>query len=158
MGKIHRLPSAEDAERQASEWLARLQADDATAEDRERFVAWRDAHPLHAKAYDELSATWKELLAAGPLVRAVNFGQVMNAAATPPARRRWVALAAAAAVAAAAVISGWNYYLQKEDTGFQTAVGEQAQVALPDGSSFDLNTNSRIYVQYSPSTREIGRA
>ena len=155
MGKIHRLPSAEDAERQASEWLARLQADDATAEDRERFVAWRDAHPLHAKAYDELSATWKELLAAGPLVRAVNFGQVMNAAATPPARRRWVALAAAAAVAAAAVISGWNYYLQKEDTGFQTAVGEQAQVALPDGSSFDLNTNSRIYVQYSPSTRVI---
>ena len=155
MGKIHRLPSAEEAERQASEWLARLQADDATAEDRERFVAWRDAHPLHAKAYDELSATWKELLAAGPLVRAVNFGQVMNAAAKPPSRRRWVALAAAAGVTALALIGGWNYYLQKEDTGFQTAVGEQAQVALPDGSSFDLNTNSRIHVQYSPSTRVI---
>ena len=155
MGKIHRLPSAEQAEREASEWLARLQADDATADDRARFVAWREAHPLNAKAYDELSATWKELLSAGPLVRAVNFGQVMNAAATPPARRRWVTLAAAAGVGALALIAGWNYYLQKEDTGFQTAVGEQAQVALPDGSSFDLNTNSRIRVQYSPSIRVV---
>jgi transmembrane sensor len=155
MGKIHRLPSAEEAERQASEWLARLQADDVTAEDRERFANWREAHPLHAKAYDELSATWKELVSAGPLVRAVNFGQVMNAAARPPARRRWMPLAAAAAVAAVALIGGLDYYWQKEDTGFQTAVGEQAQVALPDGSSFDLNTNSRIRVQYSPSTRVI---
>ncbi len=155
MGKIHRLPSAEDAEREASEWLARLQADDATAEDRARFNAWRDAHPRHAKAYEELSATWKELLSTGPLVRAVNFGQVMNAAARPPARRRWMALATAAGLSALALIGGWNYYLQKEDTGYQTAVGEQAEVALPDGSSFDLNTNSRIRVQYSPSTRVI---
>ena len=156
MGEIHRLPRAEEAEREASEWLARLQADDVTVDDRARFAVWREAHPLNAKAYDELSATWEELVSAGPLVRAVNFGQVMNAAATPPARRRrWVALAAAAGVGVLAVIGAWNYYLQKEDTGFQTAVGEQAQVALPDGSSFDLNTNSRIRVQYSPSTRVI---
>ena len=155
MGEVHRLPSVEQAEREASEWLARLQADDASDEDRARFAAWREAHPIHAKAYDDLSATWKELVSAGPLVRAVNFGQVMNAAATPPARRRWVALAAAAAVGAAALVGAWSHYFQKEDTGFQTAVGEQAQVALPDGSAFDLNTNSRIRVQYSPSTRVV---
>ena len=156
MGEIHRLPSAEEAEREASEWLARLQADDATADDHARFAAWREAHPLNAKTYDELSATWRELVSAGPLVRAVNFGQVMNAATTPPARRRrWVALAAAAGIGALTLFGAWNYYLQREETGFQTAVGEQAQVALPDGSSFDLNTNSRIRVQYSPHTRVI---
>jgi transmembrane sensor len=156
MGEIHRMPSAEDAEREASEWLARLQADDVTAEDRARFAAWRDAHSLNAKAYEELGATWQELVQAGPLVRAVSFGQVMNAAATPPARRRrWVGLAAAAAVAAVAVLGAWNFYWQKEEAGFQTAVGEQAQVALPDGSSFDLNTNSRVWVDYSLHTRVI---
>ena len=156
MGEIHRLPSADEAEREASEWVARLQADDVTADDRARFAAWREAHPLNAKAYDELSTTWRELLSTGPLVRAVNFGQVMNAAATPPVRRRrWVALAAAAGVGALTLFGAWNYYLQHEDTGFQTAVGEQANVALPDGSSFDLNTNSRIRVQYSTHTRVI---
>jgi transmembrane sensor len=156
MGEIHRMPSAEDAEREASEWIARLQAEDATAEDRARFVDWRDAHSRNAKAYEELSVTWRELLQAGPLVRAVNFGQVMNAAATPPVRRRrWVALAAAAVIATAVGLGTWNFYRQKEETGFQTAVGEQAQVALPDGSSFDLNTNSRVRVDYSPKTRVI---
>ena len=154
MGEIRRLPSAEQAEREASEWIARLQADDVSVEDRARFAAWREAHPLHVKMYDELAATWKELESAGPLVRAVNFGQEMNAAATPPTRRRWQALAAAG-VGAVALVGVLSFYFQKEDTGFQTAVGEQAQVALPDGSSFALNTNSRIRVQYNPSTRVI---
>ena len=154
MGEIHRMPSAEDAEREASEWVARLQAEDVTAEDRARFAAWRDAQALNAKAYEELSATWQELVQAGPLVRAVNFGQVMNAAATPPAPgRRWLALAAAIALVAG--LGAWHVYWQQEETGFQTAVGEQAQVALPDGSSFDLNTNSRVRVDYSARTRVI---
>jgi transmembrane sensor len=46
-------------------------------------------------------------------------------------------------------------YRQREGTGFQTAVGEQAAIALPDGSSFDLNTNSRVRVDYSKRTRVV---
>jgi transmembrane sensor len=49
----------------------------------------------------------------------------------------------------------WNLYRQKVETRFQTAIGEQAAVALPDGSSFDLNTNSRIWVDYSHRQRVI---
>jgi transmembrane sensor len=49
----------------------------------------------------------------------------------------------------------WNLYRQKVETRFQTAIGEQAAVALPDGSSFDLNTDSRIWVDYSQRQRVI---
>jgi transmembrane sensor len=145
MGDVHRLTSADDTEREASAWFARMNADDVTADDRARFEAWRGAHLCNAKAYAALSATWQELVKSGPLVRAVNFGQVMNAASDPPApRRRW------------AVVGGaWNLYKQKEETRFQTAIGEQAAIALPDGSSFDLNTNSRIWVDYSQRRRVI---
>jgi transmembrane sensor len=80
MGEVHRLPSAAETEREASLWFARMLADDVTADDRVRFEAWRGAHPCSAKAYADLCATWQELVKAGPLVRAVNFGQVMNAA------------------------------------------------------------------------------
>jgi transmembrane sensor len=38
---------------------------------------------------------------------------------------------------------------------FQTAIGEQAAVGLPDGSSFDLNTNSRVWVDYSKRARVV---
>ena len=156
MGKVHRLPSTDDAEREASAWFARMNADDVTPDDRTRFEAWLGANTANAKAYSEVSATWRELVKSGPLVRAVYFGQVMNAAASPPARRRrWAVAAMAAGIGALVLGVTWNLYRQKEQTRFQTAIGEQAAVALPDGSSFDLNTNSRIWVDFSQRQRVI---
>jgi transmembrane sensor len=155
MGKLHRLPHAEQTEREASAWFARLGADDVTAEDRASFETWRNAHAYHGRVFDELSATWREIAKSGPLVRAVNFGQSMNAAARPATRRRLFFGAAAAAIGVVALGVGWNLYRQKEDSRFQTAIGEQAAVALPDGSSFDLNTNSRVGVDYSAKSRVI---
>jgi transmembrane sensor len=155
MGDVHRLTSADDAEREASAWLARMNADDVTDDDRTRFETWLHAHSCNAKAFQALSATWQELVESGPLVRAVNFGQVMNAASASPApRRRWAA-AVAAGIGAIILGGGWNLYKQKEETRFQTAIGEQAAVAMPDGSSFDLNTDSRIWVDYSQRQRVI---
>src|SRR5258707_6714237 len=156
MGDVHRLPSTDDAEREASTWIARMNADDVTADDRTRFEAWLRAHSANAKAYAALSTTWQELVESGPLVRAVYFGQAMNAASASPApRRRWAAAAVAAGIGAIVLGGAWNLYKQKEETRFQTAIGEQAAVALPDGSSFDLNTNSRIWVDYSQRRRVI---
>jgi transmembrane sensor len=155
MGKLHRLPSIVDIEHEASVWFARMHADDVSPQDRAGFDAWLAAHPRHAKSYAELSATWQELVKSAPLVRAVNFGQSMNAAAAPPARRRWISGAVAASFAAFVLAVGWNVYKQKEETRFQTAIGEQAAVALPDGSSLDLNTNSRVWVDYTQSSRVI---
>src|ERR1700675_2116457 len=156
MGKVHKLPSTEDTQREASTWFSRMNADDVTADDCTRFEAWLRAHSCNAKAYTELSATWQELVKSGPLVRAVYFGQVMNAASAPPApRRRWATAAVAAGIGAVVLGVTWNLYRQKEETRFQTAIGEQAAVALPDGSSFDLNTNSRIWVDYSQRQRVI---
>jgi len=155
MGKLHRLPSIEDTEREASVWFARMNADDVSSSERVRFEAWLAANPRHAKSYAELSATWQELVKSAPLVRAVYFGQSMNAAAAPPVRNRWLAGAVAACITAFVLAAGWNVYKQKEETRFQTAIGEQAAVALPDGSSLDLNTNSRVWVDYTQSSRVI---
>jgi transmembrane sensor len=156
MGDVHRLPSVDVTEREASAWFARMNADDVSDDDRSRFESWFRAHSGNAKAYAALSATWRELVESGPLVRAVYFGQAMNAASASRApRRRWAAAAVAAGIAAIVLGGAWNLYKQKEETRFQTAIGEQAAVALPDGSSFDLNTNSRIYVDYSQRRRVI---
>jgi transmembrane sensor len=156
MGEVHRLPNPEDTEREASDWFARMNSDDVTADDRARFEAWLRAHSCNENAYAELDATWKELVKSGPLVRAVYFGQVMNAASARSRRsRRWLAGAVAATIGAIVLGVAWNLHKQKEETRFQTAIGEQAAVALPDGSSFDLNTNSRVEVDYSQRTRVI---
>jgi len=156
MGEVHRLPNPEDTEREASDWFARMNADDVTADDHARFEAWLGNHPCNVKAYAELVANWNELVRSGPLVRAVYFGQVMNAASARSARApRWLAGALAATVVATVLSLAWNFYKQKEDTRFQTAIGEQVAVMLPDGSSFNLNTNSRVDVDYSQRSRIV---
>lgn len=156
MGEVHRLPDPEHTEREASDWFARMNADDVTAEDRARFEAWRRAHACNEKAYEELVATWSELVRSGPLVRAVCFGQAINAASAPPVRMpRWLAGALAAAVGAIALGIAWALYQQNADSRFQTAIGEQVSVTLPDGSSFNLNTNSQIEVDYSRRSRIV---
>jgi transmembrane sensor len=66
-----------------------------------------------------------------------------------------VTIAIAAGVAAVIFGGAWDLYRQKQETGFQTAIGEQAAVSLPDGSSVDLNTNSRVRVDYSQRARVI---
>lgn len=157
MGDVHQLPNPEAVEREASDWFARMNADDVTADDRARFEAWRHAHPCNEKAYEELVATWNELVCSAPLVRAVRFGQAINAAsARPPARvPRWLAGALVAAVGAIVLGVVAMLYQQNVDSRFQTAIGEQVAVRLPDGSSFNLNTNSQIEVDYSRRSRIV---
>src|SRR5579863_5189362 len=154
MLRVHRLPDTDRIEREASEWIARLNADDVSPDDRARFEVWRRTHSLHAKVYDELSATWRAFTAAGPLVRAVSFGHSMNEAAkVVRPRRRWV-WAAAATVATVAAGLTW-YMVRAPGTTFETAVGEHSTISLPDGSTLELNSNSLAHVDYSQASRVI---
>lgn len=159
MADVHRIPDAGEAERMASEWIARLNADDVTAEDRARFEAWRTAHPTHARAYEALSATWSRFVAARPVVQAVSFAQSMSEAAVTPRQRGRRAFALAAAVAAALGVTtaaGWLFLGSAfSDTTFATVSGEQATVSLPDGSTLELNSDSLARVSYSERRRVI---
>ena len=156
MVEVHRIPDRVEAECEASEWIARLNADDVSADDRARFEAWRNAHPQNARAYASLQGTWQQLAKAGPLVRAVSLGQVLNDAATPsPSRRRRGFLAAAASIAVIGLIVTGYWQQVHTETSFQTAVGEHATVKLPDGSSLELNSNSQARVEYSDEARVI---
>jgi len=153
MVDIHRLPDPADIEREASEWIARLEADDASDDDRARFEAWKRAHPLHARVHNELRSMLQEFTAAGPLVRAVNFGQSMIEAGRPKRDRRW-ALAAAASFAMVVIAGSW-YLIRGNPESFQTAVGEHATVTMPDGSVVELNSNTLARVEYSRESRAI---
>ena len=172
MSRIHRFPDAARAEQEACEWVARLHADDVTAEDRAQFEAWVAKHPLHARAYQAVCGTVDEVKRAGRIVRAVSFGNAMSAASegatvdipgstvagTSPGRRFISAgwgIAAAAALSAVAVALVWWKAQTGPETSFQTAIGEHASVELPDGSRLDLNSNSLARVQFSARARMI---
>lgn len=154
---VHRLPDPSAAEREASEWVARLNADDVSGEDRARFEAWRAAHPLHARLYEALCATWRQFTAAGPLVRAVSFAQEMNEVAAGHTRRsRWSFPAVAASIIVVAAAAAWPYMMKPApSSAYKTAVGEHATIALPDGSTLQLNSDSSARVAFSETARVI---
>src|SRR5579862_4560097 len=112
MTNVHRIPEPNRVEEEASDWIARLHADSVSNEDRERFEAWRQAHPLHGRTYDAMSGAWRAFNATGTLVRAVSFGQSMNQATQPlHPLRRW--LFAGTAVAVLLVAAATLYWLRR---------------------------------------------
>lgn len=161
MAEIHPLRSDAQIRREASEWIARLNADHVRDEDRARFENWCAAHPRHARAYEEVSITWRQLRDTGELVRAVSLGQTFGASTQEAIRRsvpepkRRIAFAAAAVLAAVALGVAWWIDTLTPRTLFQTAIGEHASVELPDGSSLEMNSNSRARVDYTERARVI---
>lgn len=155
MTEVRRLPVRSAIEREASEWIARLAAEDVSESDRRSFAAWKAAHSMHARVYEEMQATLQEFQAAGPLVQAISFGQAIIAAGRPH-RRRLSGGLAAAAVLAVVVITGisWRYLGRSAET-FQTAIGEHATVTLPDSSTVELNADGLARVEYSKSARVV---
>lgn len=155
MPDIHRFPDSDRIEQEAGDWIARLNAEDVSDEDRARFAAWRTAHPSHARVYDGMAAAWRAFSAAGSVVRAVSFGESMNRASRAGRPRlRWLV----AGVATAALVTAVTFLLLMHalpGTTFQTGIGEHASISLPDGTSVELNSNSRVQIDYSQPVRVI---
>jgi transmembrane sensor len=154
MSEVHQLPESDRIEREASEWIARLNADEVADTDRQHFEEWRNSHPMHARSYNELLTTWQAFTAAGPLVRAVSFGRSMNEA-TVPHSFKWRWLLAAAAVVVLGISLYWYTLDRVLDQVLQTAIGEHASISLSDGSTLELNSNTLARVSYSRSARVI---
>jgi len=154
MADVHQLPTLRNVEQEASEWIARLEAEDVAPEDRVRFEAWRRAHPLNAQAFEDVSATWRRFLQAGQVAGAAMIERDAKSRPQQSARRGWSLAIAAAAVVATLLAS---VYVQKAARlpVFATLVGEQLKVPLSDGSVMELNSNSAARIDYSAGQRTI---
>ncbi|MEM1412017.1 MAG: FecR domain-containing protein [Pseudomonadota bacterium] len=166
MGKDAAIDSA------AQEWFVLMQTGEPTAEDRQAFTRWRDTDPRHRAAFEELEAVW---LAAASLRSAFDSpspqsqrGPALPKPDAPPRRTShrslahnvsrkvpWRGLAATfAAMAAFAVFAGPSVALRMH-ADHLTRAGEQAQIALPDGSQAWLNTDTAVAVNFSNDVRRI---
>ncbi len=155
----------------AAEWLARL-APDSPYEERQAFMAWLMRSPTHVEEFLHVSLLREQLKdAANPgwvsdVLHGIE-GNVLEIPTVPPpvtppkrpAKRRVPALAAAAALATASLAAWLGPWLDEEapvdPASIETRIGEQRFVTLSDGSSIELNTDSRVRVSLTPLAREI---
>ena len=174
--------TADDIEREASEWLMRVDRDGGPEVSR-ALAAWLGAHPRHRAAFLRISTAWRradalrrladphedpdiDLLAPDrpPAMESITepAGAETRAAVTPLRprmfARRW-ALPAAVAVALIVTtglgMSAWIARSEQATQAYATGVGEFHRISLPDGSAVSLNTDTKIRVAYSSTERRV---
>lgn len=137
----------------ARAWFLRLTSGAASSVELASFKAWRDEDPRHAAAYDEVCSIWND--AEG--LRAA-FVPSVGRITAGPRRDTWVCrwTAAVGGLSAAGVILFIASTLDlptRWQADYWTAVGQQAEVNLPDGSVAILNTDTAISVDFSGNRR-----
>jgi len=160
--KIVKFPDLGTVEAEAAEWVVRLDSG-GSAEDHARFLEWQSRSPLHREAASRLTALWsqfdtlKEFTAPlpGPGEVGQRWGQkVRNLAAEGTWRR-----AAYAAAGLLFLAAGGLFYTHSRIVPpaipYETALGMQKNITLPDGSAIFLNTNSKVEVAYSGEQRDV---
>lgn len=157
-------PFSEQAEREAIAWQARLSSDLLADEQRLAFDAWLTANPEHRAAWRAINDFWSGLDLVDPADLGISARQAAPAApstapsAIPLPRRLGfrsrsadLALAASVLLAFGLVFGNFADYL----ADYRSAVGSQREIALEDGSSLVLNTDSAASVDYSTQRRLV---
>lgn len=127
---------SETVKDEAANWVAKLRAGDCTLRDERSFRAWLTADPTHATAFEAMHATW-EIAAALPRDPA-RFGY--QRPARRMGRREFVWTAGAVALAGGAFAT-WQGAAAEV---YETKIGEQKHITLPDGSLMFLDTETRV--------------
>ncbi len=133
---------------QAAEWFFRRDGGPLSVEDEVAFRSWLAASDRHRDAYAEIAGTWRDL---GTI-------QPSPAVLTPPPPAHGFLRPTAAGFTFLCLLGLGSYVLDLPSRLFAdgyTAVGEFQVLALPDGSTAEMNSGTALEVAYSSGERRI---
>ena len=152
---------------EASAWFVELSEGHLTDKVREQFSDWLRASPEHVRAYLQISALWEDapLLGKGAedvealIARTCAAGNVVRVGkdrqpSSVRSRRFVTPLRSALAAGLVVVAIGISFWLQQRGV-YETAIGEQRLLTLADGSTIELNAQSRVRVHFTAAERSI---
>ena len=157
MSNVYEFPAQEQRYDEASEWLAKLDKGLSIA-DREALQQWMAADAENRAVLLEMAKLWDKMAVLSRL------SDLFPEPAARPARSPRFALAMAASILVTVLAGVWfAIEFDSSDTPgageavvaavpdaiYETAIGEQSTVNLPDGTHVVLNTNSLIQVSYT---------
>jgi transmembrane sensor len=143
-------------ERQAREWLVRMDGDEPlTQAEIEALREWMQRSVLHREELTRICKFWRQANVLSGL-----SGPPASVAEKPnPRGGHWprTTAIAASALLVWVIVTWWGLQGSNWTTNgsYRTAIGEQKSIALSDGSSIRLNTDSVVEVEYSKDSRTI---
>jgi transmembrane sensor len=161
---------------EASDWLIEFSEGTVDASGRAQFDTWLRRSPEHVQAYLQVAALWEEVpvlgehrvlpsddlvarvLAEGNIVSLDARGPENTQPSPPPARedgrRRPKLRLHAVAASLLAFIAAGAWIFNQRDT-YSTATGEERSVRLEDGSTVELNSQSKLRVRFGVHERRV---
>jgi transmembrane sensor len=153
MSEIVRLRTRAEIDEEAAEWTWRMDGDQFGPADREALQAWLRQDPRHRRAFEEFSKVWRTLDGLEEAKRHERLATFADAASAHGSARWWLGAAAAVLIGALAAVLWMRP--DGEIQTFSTAVGQQRDVTLADGSIVSLNTNSIVETDLGRRSRQI---
>ncbi len=133
--------------REAARWLVRLHSGEAGPADHAAFERWRHGHPERELAWQRAQRLMQQF-------DTVPASLGVPLLTRPPQVSRRTVLRTLAALGLAAPAALLAYRMHGQPAGaYHTAVGENQDLRLADGSQVHLNTDTTMDVRYSDETR-----
>jgi transmembrane sensor len=162
---------------EAGYWDARLRSPDCSDADRARFAEWRDARSEHREAFERLQTVLAGLRSniARADVRALRDAALRAEKSGVPRKRLVFAAASVAAIVGATALwtalpehfreapSSESVAMAESLVGseraaiYETGIGQRSVSTLQDGSSVELNAQTRVKVVLSKHSRNVER-
>jgi len=161
MNKVYEFPRQNERYDEASVWVAKLDKG-LSAVDEKALQRWMAADQENKAVLFEMTRLWDKMAELSRL------SDLFPETATKTSASRMVPLAMAASVFVAVLAGLWVLFAVIPDKPpetlqvviapltngvYETAIGEQSTVNLPDGTQVVLNTSSRIEVEYTEQYR-----
>lgn len=147
-------PASDALRAEAAKWFARTRSGELDAAGQAELQAWLAADPRHAYEYRVLESIW-QAASEVPADRLRALAQPRRRASSS-GRRQVLALSVTALAVAAGVLFWQQYQPASVQTAeYRTAPGERRVVALPDGSSAELNSRTHLKVRFDAAARQV---
>ncbi|MBB1593216.1 FecR domain-containing protein [Achromobacter sp. UMC46] len=147
-------PASDAARAEAATWFARTRSGELDAAGQAGLQAWLAADPRHAYEYRVLESIW-QAAADLPPDRLRTLAEPRRRARSS-SRRQVLALSVTALAVGAGVLFWQRAQLPAVQTAeYRTAPGERRVVALPDGSSAELNSRTHMKVRFGADARQV---
>ncbi|MHC8316285.1 FecR domain-containing protein [Pseudomonas sp. LB3P31] len=142
-----------DIAEQAMHWQLELQEPDVSAETLAACLSWRQAHPVHERAWQRAEALAQRMSE----IRSPNQRPLAHAALRPTMSRRTALKQLGLVLAAGA--GAWSLkdtaLLQDLRADYHSQIGEQQRLVLADNTQVELNTDSAINVLFEREARRV---
>lgn len=147
----------------AAEWYATLHDEAAGTAERMAWQAWLKQSEAHARAWAHIEAVSQRFAPLRAGGHQAALAGIKAARPGAPGRRQMLAGLAGAVGLGLAGWLGWRHTALPEmllawSADYRTAIGEQRQITLADGSQVWLNTHTALSVDYRAEARLLSLA